>query len=510
MAEHLVIVENHNDWPWADSGLKVITSAEYLANPERYRARRTRIINLCRSYRYLSEGYYCSLLAEARRHTIVPSVRTLTDLSRKAIYSLNFDDFEKSLRRLPPVTAPNPPELANLPEHAEQADRGGGHELRLLVCFGHTQEAALSDLARQVFEAFPCPILRIEFQYKAGWRIARIKSLTLNNLLPDERTLFANALERYLSRRWRSPKRKAGARYDMAILRKPNEMLPPSNASALRKFIEAGRRLGMDVDLIEARDYNRLGEYDALFIRETTSVAHYTYRFAKKAEAEGLVVMDDPESIVKCTNKVYLTELLRGNRVPLPAGAILRKGEGLAKAAELGYPMVLKIPDGSFSRGIYKAETPGQAHEYSRVLFRDSDLILAQEFLYTEFDWRIGVLNRRAIFACQYFMSKAHWQIVKHGGNGRPLEGGYRAWSLPDVPPEVVDTAVKAANLIGDGFYGVDLKQTNKGVVVIEVNDNPNVDTGVEDGVVGNDLYETIMSEFLRRLELRTANVQAG
>ena len=47
------------------------------------------------------------------------------------------------------------------------------------------------------------------------------------------------------------------------------------------------------------------------------------------------------------------------------------------------------------------------------------------------------------------------------------------------------------ANLIGDGLYGVDLKQAGDKVVVIEVNDNPNIDCGVEDVYLGDDLYKT-------------------
>jgi glutathione synthase/RimK-type ligase-like ATP-grasp enzyme len=67
-----------------------------------------------------------------------------------------------------------------------------------------------------------------------------------------------------------------------------------------------------------------------------------------------------------------------------------------------------------------------------------------------------------------------------------------------------MNTALKAAGLIGDGLYGVDLKETEQGeVLVIEVNDNPSVDSGVEDKVAGDDLYDTILSEFMRRIERR-------
>ena len=45
-------------------------------------------------------------------------------------------------------------------------------------------------------------------------------------------------------------------------------------------------------------------------------------------------------------------------------------------------------------------------------------------------------------------------------------------------------TALRAANLLGDGLYGVDLKQTDDGCYVIEVNDNPNIDAGNEDALL--------------------------
>lgn len=488
MAEHLIIVEHDSDWRDTYPAMNVVSAREYLIEPQRFRNRGMRILNLCRSYRYLSEGYYCSLLGEARRHKIIPAVRTLTDLSRKSVYSLNFDNLEQRLLRL----------------SRAQTSEPITETLEMLICFGRCENVQWLDFARQIYEMFPCPLMKVVFRHKGHWQIQQVKAISLNALRDEQHALFIDGLEHFLSRRWRSSKKKNRARYDLAILHNPGEQLPPSNPAALRKFIQAGGQLGLEVELVQQKDYNRLGEYDALFIRETTAIEHHTYRFATRAEAEGIVVMDDPDSIVRCTNKVYLTELLRANRVALPGTMILRKGEDLNNLSVLGYPVVLKIPNGSFSRGIYKAGDFSEVQRYCRVLFKESDLILAQEFMYTDFDWRIGVLNRQPLFACQYFMSKAHWQIVSHDAKGGLREGDYKAWALEQVPSEVINIAVRAANLIGDGFYGVDLKQTAKGVVVMEVNDNPNVESGVEDGVLGMELYRAIIGEFLRRLERRT------
>ena len=66
MARTLLVVDNLSDWaPYYPSG-QLITFEDYLATELIASDQRVRVINLCRSYCYLSDGYYCSLLAEAR------------------------------------------------------------------------------------------------------------------------------------------------------------------------------------------------------------------------------------------------------------------------------------------------------------------------------------------------------------------------------------------------------------------------------------------------------------
>lgn len=213
--------------------------------------------------------------------------------------------------------------------------------------------------------------------------------------------------------------------------------------------------------------------------------------------------MDDSESILKCTNKVYLAELMANHQAPAPRSAIIRKDNALSTLEDFGYPVVLKIPDGSFSRGVFKASDTPEAQRITDNLFRESDLILAQEFLYTQFDWRIGVLNKKPIYACQYHMSNKHWQIVKHSSNGKSHHGEHLTLSLDNVPEIILKTAEKVSSLIGNGLYGVDIKENDGKVYVIEVNDNPNIDHGVEDQVLGNSLYQHIINEFIQRIEQR-------
>jgi glutathione synthase/RimK-type ligase-like ATP-grasp enzyme len=486
----LIVVERLEDWSSYLPSEDLITAQDYLESPlQNTGGSRVQVINLCRSYRYLGHGYYCSLLAEARGHTVIPSVKTISELTRKSLYGLALDDLDKRL------------------EHALRDHRYDETEgFTLSLYFGQTDFQPLQDLARQLFEAFPAPILLVEFRKRDTWHIVGVKTGALNRLRDQQQDQFAQSLDSFSRKIWRQPRSRRTFRYDLAILHDPHEALPPSNSKALEHFIRVGQQLGIDVELIEKKDYSRLAEYDALLIRETTSVDNHTYRFAKKAESEGLVVMDDSTSILRCTNKVYLTDLLKRHNLGMPATEVLYKErpQELEQAARrLNFPLVLKIPDGCFSRGVIKVHNPQEMQEAASHLFEHSVLLLAQEYLYTEYDWRIGVLNRKPIFACQYFMSKGHWQIYNHKAMGTEINGECRTLAVHDAPRAVVDLAVKTANLIGDGLYGVDLKQSGDRVVVIEVNDNPNLDAGIEDAWLQDDLYALVLEEFIRRLEIK-------
>lgn len=489
-----IVVDRLTDWRPYFPTEDLITADDYLAETrpaqnlekEKEQDAATHVINLSGDLAYLESGYYVSLLAQARGQRVLPSVETLNQLSRKALVDLQLDALNTLLNDL--------------------ARRGSlpGNSVTLRVMFGECLEPALSKLARRLFERLPCPLLEAHFTRRQDiWRLSRLKPLRLTALTQDEQDLFANALNRHSRKVWRSPKARKRYRFDLAMLVDPKEALPPSNRGALKEFIRAGRKLGIDVSLITKRDVGRLAEFDGLFIRETTSLDHHTYRMARRAEHEGLVVIDDPRSILRCTNKVYLHTLLRTRGIAAPEGILLHRHDlpRLAeKAAGLHFPMVLKVPDGSFSRGIVKIASADALLTEAERLFSSSALLLLQEWLPTDFDWRVGVLDGQPLFASRYYMARGHWQIYDHS-KGKTRSGGFSTHAPEDVPATVIRTALKATRLIGNGLYGVDLKQIGDRVVVIEINDNPNIDTGVEDALLGRALYTRILEVFLERME---------
>ena len=411
------------------------------------------------------------------------TARTLHNLSTKRIYGVELEDLNTLIRR----------SLARI----------SGDDFVLSVYFGLNLAERHARLAQRLFFHFPCPLFRVTFTWRRekGWEIRSLRPLGLSEVPPNHLDKVKEAIDSFLKRRWTAVRNRELTGYDLAILQNPEDKQPPSNRKALQKFVRAGKRLGMNVELITRTDYPRLLEFDALFIRETTSLTNHTYRFATKAQREGMAVIDDPDSIRRCCNKVYLHELLRKNRIRTPRTTILY-AKNLEQAAEsLGFPMVIKIPDSAFSLGVFKVDDAKSLRKTAQRLLKSSDLLLAQEFLPTEFDWRVGVLEGIPLFVCRYFMTKEHWQIYNHADSGHFEEGEFDALPVDQAPPAVLKAALAAAGLIGRGLYGVDLKQRGRDVYVIEVNDNPNIDHGVEDCFLQEELYLRIMKEFLARIE---------
>ncbi len=484
MADWVILVDTPRDFPNADTPHKVITTKDYLARSNLFRGSRPKIINLSRSFNYQTRGYYCSLLAEARGHRIIPSVETMVDLSNRQLY------------------APALPELDDALHKAIAAADDKTVPSRILAYFGTVTDHRFDRFGRLLFDWFRCPVLEVSIENGGRPQIRRLASVPVTKLAPDELAAFHVALHTHTTREWRSRKEHAAPRYSIAVLYNPQEKLPPSDLATLKHFSRVAEKLSVEIEPITRRDLARLAEFDALFIRETTSIDDHTYRFARRAMQEGMPVIDDPISMIRCTNKIYLHELMTSNGIAVPPTVIVGSSQDLTRAAdELGFPMVLKVPDSSFSRGVKKVDTPAELAALAKEWFEDTDLLLAQAFMPTTFDWRVGVLGGKPLFVCQYLMAKRHWQIVKHGANGRAVEGGWNTIPLSDAPPGVVDTGLRAAQLIGDGLYGVDIKETGDGVCVVEVNDNPNIDHGVEDQAEKDQVWIELTRWFIDRID---------
>ena len=502
----LLVVSDPSDFP--DYPGPRISAREFLEAP----AGPGPVVNLCRSWSYLSEGYYVSLLAEARGLEVSPEPSTivavrnprfvLRALGEAGVPVVDLD--AEPEHGVPEAIASKGQSTVWLRERHEGGIRFRAAEesetARVVVCLGRCAHASFRTLARAAYRVWRLPLFELRLlREESRWKIVHVAPLGVGELSEEERAELGAALARAAAPALEARPR---PRASLAVLFEDNDPHQPSSPETIDRLAKVAARLGLHVQRLSLSGLARLGDFDALLIRCLTGPDLPSFAFALQAEALGMPVVDDTTSILRCCNKVYLHELLTREGIQQPETRVASSRTTYEElAAELGSPFVIKLPDGSFSTAVFKITSAEDYAARATPLLARSPLLLAQRFLPTDFDWRIGFMGGRALFACKYHMARGHWQIASQSARG-PRFGKTEAVSLQLTPPAVLEVARQAAALVGDGFYGVDLKELEDGrVVVIEVNDNPNLDLGYEDAFEGDRVYEAIAQGFLDRIQ---------
>lgn len=477
-----IVVNQPNEWRFSIENIAVISSQDYLTDPHYSLIKNARIFNLCKDYTYQSKGYYVSLLAEARGHTAIPTVQNIVDLKNLKHVKIVSDEFDDLIQQ----------SLKNIKSQ----------HFVLSVYFGQNVASKYKELSSMFYKHFQVPFLRIKFNHNTKWNIQSIKAISQSEIPKDHMDSVVVFANQYFSKKRYDTLKLTTSDFDLAILVNPTDPAPPSNAKALKKLIDVAEKMNIYAEIIGPKDLSRLSSFDALFIRQSTEVNNEAYTFARKAQQEGLAIIDYPNAILKCCNKVYMAEALANAKISTPKTMIIHQNNQDKVLAFTGLPCVLKAPDSTFSFGVKKARTEQEFYTLVAEMLKESDLIIAQEYCPSDFDWRIGIIDGKAFFACKYYMAKGHWQIYNWSAKKKDDQDG-NADCLPieDVPKKILNMAIKSAKLMGKGLYGIDIKEVNNQAMVIEINDNPNIDFGVEDAYYGDLVYQEILWALKKRLE---------
>lgn len=477
-----IVVNHPENWELSLENIEIVSARDYLTNPEFAKIKSARIFNLSKDYSYQSKGYYVSLLAEARGHRAIPTVRNLVDLREPKLVKIVSEEFDDLIQS----------SLKNIKSQ----------EFTLSIYFGQNVAQKYKELSAMFFRHFQIPFLRVKFNFSTKWNIKNIKAISEAEI-PEEHRESMNyfATQYFAKKRYDTPKI-VSSDYNLAILVQPDDPAPPSNPKAIKKFTELAEKMGFYVEILSPKDLSRLPAFDALFIRQSTEVNNDAYAFARKAQQEELAIIDYPNAILKCCNKVFMAEALTNANIPTPKTIIVHKDNKKQILEITGLPVVLKSPDSTFSFGVKKANSEEEYTELVNTMLKKSELIIAQEFTFSEYDWRIGILDDQPFYACRYYMAKDHWQIYNWDADKKDDQDG-NADCLPieKVPKKILEAALKSAKLMGPGLYGIDVKEVNGKALVIEINDNPNIDFGVEDAYYGDEVYIKILSALKDRLE---------
>ncbi|HEX2255583.1 MAG TPA: RimK-like ATPgrasp N-terminal domain-containing protein, partial [Afifellaceae bacterium] len=217
MDSWVLVVSQPRDLAARDLPHVVVTSDDYVARPFMFAGAPQKIINLARSYRYQTAGYYCSLLAEARGHRVLPSVETILELRSRSHYEHALPELEEALNR-------------------EVKAAGEAVPKSLFVAFGRPDVAGFERFSELIFDWFRAPALTVSLKGTEWRSIAKIELTPITKFTAAQRATFTEALKGHTMRKWRAPRQRTAPRYSIAVLHDSKDPLPPTKLHSLEHW----------------------------------------------------------------------------------------------------------------------------------------------------------------------------------------------------------------------------------------------------------------------------------
>lgn len=244
------------------------------------------------------------------------------------------------------------------------------------------------------------------------------------------------------------------------------------------------------VDIEEGRlqvkyEGRSLTDFDVVIPRISPSHTTYGAAISRQFEMMGTYTVNKSIAIVRSRDKLRSLQLLSKASVGIPKTVFSKSTSAVDDLIDLiGVPMIIKVARGSQGNGVVLAETRKAAKSVVQAFYVENVSILLQEFIEEAggADIRAFVVGNRVVASYKRqsldddFRSNIH-----QGGSGTAV-------SLTD---EERRTALKAAKAMGLQICGVDLIQSARGPLVLEVNSSPGL-KGVEK-VTGRDVADKII-----------------
>lgn len=215
-----------------------------------------------------------------------------------------------------------------------------------------------------------------------------------------------------------------------------------------------------------AVDFGRLaqlGRFDVVIERSVSQTRGLA--LARLFQAAGATVINPPAVIETCGDKLATNAALAAARVPVPRSGVAFTREGVLELCDsFGYPVVMKPTVGSWGRLVSRLSDRDAVEavlEHKEVLGGPAHKVhYVQEYVDKPGrDIRAFVVGDRVIAAI--FRNSEHW--ITNTARGAV------ATNCP-LTADLEDVTLAAARAVGGGVLAVDLIESSRGLLVVEVN----------------------------------------
>ncbi|MBZ9629017.1 30S ribosomal protein S6--L-glutamate ligase [Psychroflexus sp. CAK57W] len=274
-----------------------------------------------------------------------------------------------------------------------------------------------------------------------------------------------------------------------------------SNLYSTRRLVEAAKKRKHDVQVIdplkcdlviEKRNPNIYykGEYildtDAIIPRIGASVTFYGTAVVRQFEMMGAFSTIDSEALVRSRDKLRSLQVLSRAKIGLPKTVFTNYSRDVNGVIQQvgGTPLVIKLLEGTQGLGVVLAETKNAAKSVIEAFNGLQARVIVQEFIKEAkgADIRVFVVDGHVVGAMKRQGKEGEFRSNLHqGGSAEVIE----------LTDEEEIAAIKAAKAMRLGVAGVDLLQSSRGPLILEVNSSPGLE-GIEKAT-GKDIARSII-----------------
>lgn len=262
-----------------------------------------------------------------------------------------------------------------------------------------------------------------------------------------------------------------------------------ANLYSTRRLVEACQRNGHQVDVIdhlkcdiliekeEPRLYyidRYLEGYDAIIPRVGASVTFYGTAVVRQFEMMGVFTVVKSRGLTDSRDKLRSLQLLSKSGIGMPKTVFTNYSKNVESIIESagGVPVVIKLLEGTQGLGVVLADGKKAATSVLEAFNGLKARVIVQEFIKESggADIRAFVVDGKVVGAMKRQGKSGEFRSNLHrGGSAQIIE----------LTEEEEQTAIKSAKALNLGVAGVDMLQSKRGALVLEVNSSPGIE-GIE------------------------------
>lgn len=283
------------------------------------------------------------------------------------------------------------------------------------------------------------------------------------------------------------------------------------NLYSTKRIIEAGKQRGHEIEVLDHLKCvlliesgrpsvyykgEKITNIDAIIPRIGASVTLYGAAVVRQFEQMKVFSSVESQALVRSRDKLRSLQLLAKSGIGMPKTTFASTPKDIDSVINLvgGAPVVIKLLEGTQGIGVILAETHNSAKSVIEAFMDVNVEILVQEFIAESkgTDIRAFVVDGQIVGAMRRQGAEGDFRSNLHRGGTA---------SLIQLSPEEKATAIKAVKKLGLAIAGVDMLQSSRGPLVMEVNSSPGLE-GIE-GATGVDIASKII-EYVERNEFHT------